>query len=271
MAVNPQRGPSGDGSNAVLRVLSATLGGRVGIKKVELYDGSILTQVLCTTHREHKIELLANEEMILVDVEARFGPFELLMFNQRPGNFSYGKSAAIVTALGVEHHMHTLDGSLSPAQAALLESGVLSRLLESIAPKELEEINVSQRLVRVYLQNPTAERVTTVINAVIDLMPHESPCERSGEFDDWPDSLRPLIPLLSKWAIDDDEERSRKLKACAGSTRQRLVDAVTPALPAIDAFLKSFGKNPPEDVCALGSLAQAALEAQSMAKLTTRK
>src|SRR5690242_7992360 len=110
-----------------------------------------------------------------------------------------------------------------------------------------------------------------VINAVIDLMLHELSGERTSDFDAWPDSLRPLVPLLSKWAIDDDEERSRKLKTCAASTRQNLVDAVNPALPAIDVFLNSFGKNPREEVCALGSLAQAALEAQSMVKQPAKK
>ena len=102
-------------------------------------------------------------------------------------------------------------------------------------------------------------------------MPHESPKGISLDLDALPDSLRPLGPLLAKWAIDDDEERTRKLKRCAVSTRQKLVDAVIPCLPAIDAFLDSFGENPPEEACAFGSLAQAALEAQSIYNETTRK
>jgi len=88
---------------------------------------------------------------------------------------------------------------------------------------------------------------------------------RKGEagFASLPDVLQPLVPLIARWGFEDDEERRRKLKRCSHSTRQKLADAVVPLLPAIDQFLDSFGTNPPEEACALGSLAQAAIEAQS--------
>jgi hypothetical protein len=123
---------------------------------------------------------------------------------------------------------------------------------------------VSQRLVRVYLRRPNKDRVMAIIHAVIDLMPHDTAGRTPAEFATFPDALRPLVPLIAKWAIEDDEERSRKLRRCAKSTRQRLANAVVPLLPAIDQFLDSFGANPPEEACALGTLAQAALEAQSL-------
>jgi hypothetical protein len=271
MSIAQVRRNSKADSIAVLRTLSATLGGRLGAKRVKRDDGSILTRALRATYREHKIELLANEEAILADVEARFGHFELLKINERPWKYRYGKPAAAVLANGVEHWIYAYKGSLSAAQTNLVESGVLTKLLESIAPQEREEINVSQRLVRVVLRNATAERVMACIHAVIDLMPHESSDEKAGAYLALPDSLQPLVPLLAKWAIDDDEERSRKLGRCAASTRQKLVDVVIPLLPALDVFLDSFGVNPPEEACALGSLAQAALEAQSILKRATKK
>jgi hypothetical protein len=97
---------------------------------------------------------------------------------------------------------------------------------------------------------------------VIELMPHETGDQTQIEFDSFPDALRPLIPLIAQWAISDDEERSRKLMRSAESTRQRLVNAVVPLLPLVDQFLDTFGRNPPEEACALGDLAQAAIEAQ---------
>jgi len=139
---------------------------------------------------------------------------------------------------------------------------VLGRLLDVINPSEGEEMNVSQRLVRVYLRGAKMDRVTAVIDAVIDIMPHEQ--RTPAAFATFPEALRPLVPLLPKWAIDDDDERSRKLRRCTPSSRQKLVDTVIPLLPAIDSFLDGFGTNPPEEACALGSLAQAALEAQSL-------
>jgi hypothetical protein len=201
--------------------------------------------------------------LILADVEANYGQFELLVINPRLGN-PYGKPAVAINTAGVEHVIFTIDGSLSRAQSELYESGALRRLLDAINPHGGEEINVSQRLVRVYLARPNKDRVMAIINAVIDLMPHDKADPTPAEFATFPDALRPLAPLIAKWAIDDDEERSRKLRRCAQSTRQKLADAVVPLLPAIDQFLDSFGANPPEEACALGSLAQAALEAQSL-------
>ena len=264
MKQHPVRSASSEGAAAILQAISKAVGGSVRAKKQELTNGSILTHVLHGTYRAHKIELIANEEMILVDVEARYGQFHLLTFNERQWKYRFGKPASVVLAHGVEYPMHTLDGSLSEAQAKLLQSGALSTLLEVIAPQELEQLDVSQRLVRVSLRHPTAERVLSILNAVVDHMPHESSKSVSLDVDALPDSLRLLAPLLTKWTIGDDEERSRKLKRSAASTRQKLIDAVIPHLQAIDAYLDSFGENPPEDACAFGSLAQAALEAQSL-------
>lgn len=271
MAYKRVRFANEEGSIAVLRALSERLGGVVRAKKQELNDGSILTHVLHGTYRAHKIELIGNEEMIVADVEARFGQFHLLIFNERQWKYRFGKPAAFVLAGGIEYAMYTHLGVLSEAQAKLLESGALSRLLESIAPQELEQIDVSQQLVRMILRHPTVERVLMFMDAVVDHMPHESMKGVSLDLEDVPDSLRPLAPLLTKWAIGDDEERSRKLERCSASTRQKLVDAVIPRLSAIGAFLDSFGKNPPLDICAFGSLAQAALEAQAIQNGTTRK
>ena len=250
-----------DDSISVLHELAKSLGGQVRKKVVHLYGGTTLTRQLRVLYRGHKIELLANEALILADVEASYGRFELLQINPISTRFQL-KPARTTNTSSAKHVILTFDGNLSGPQSELYESGVLGWFLDVVDPHEGEEINVSQRLVRVYLQRPNLNRVMATIHAVIDLMPHD---ERApAEFAAFPDALRPLVPLLAKWAIDDDDERSRKLKRCAQSTRQKLVDAVVPLLPAIDDFLDSFGANPPEEACALGSLAQAALEAQSL-------
>jgi hypothetical protein len=252
---------AGNDCIALLDDLAQTLNGHVRKKTVLLYGGVTLTRQLRGLYREHKIELLANHELVLTDVEASYGRFELLQINPRT-KFHHGTLARTITTTSANHMVFTLEGELSPAQAELYESGILRRLLDVIVPGEGEEINISQRLVRVYLRRPNINRVTTIIDAVIDLMPHERGAPAA--FGTFPETLRPLAPLLARWAIDDDDERSRKLKRCARSTRQKLVDAVIPLLPTIDSFLDSFGPNPPEEACALGSLAQAALEAQSL-------
>jgi len=246
----------------VLHDLAKILGGRVTKKNVMLIGRGNITQQLRAVYRGHKIELLANNSLILADIEARYGQFELLLINPLLTRIPYGKPALTIEAVGVKHSIFTIGGTLSRSQSELCQSRILRRLLDVIEPQEGEEINISQQLFRVYLSAPRTNRVMAVINAVIDLMPHETP-ER--EFADiLPEDLQPLVPLIPKWAIEDDKERSRKLRRCAQSTRRKLIDAVLPLLPAIDKFLDSLGANPPEEACALGSLAQAALEAQSL-------
>jgi hypothetical protein len=249
-----------NGCIGVLCDLAQTLKGHVKKKTVHLYGGATLLRQLRAVYRGHKIELLANDELMLADVEAAYGRFELLQIKPRSARFQHGKAARTITSRDAEFTIFTLDGNLSPAQAKLYESGALGRIFDVIGPRQGEEINISQRLVRVYLQRPNADRVSRIIDAVIDFMPRE----HSGDVVALPEALRPLLPLLAKWAINDDDERSWKLRRCARSTRQKLVDAVVPLLPAIDNFLDTFGANPPEEACALGSLAHAALEAQSL-------
>ena len=248
----------------LLPELAKQLGGRLSGKKRLLHGGITLTRTLRTIYCDHKIELFANESLMCADVEARYGQFRLFMFN---GRYRYGKPAANVRASGVEHAMFTIDGKLSPAQATLFESGILSSMLEIIRPEEGEQLDISQSLVRFFLNRPTPDRVMDFIHAVIELMPHEAPGYATIEVEAIPQALRPLIPWLTKWAIDDDEERSRKLKRSSVTSRQKLVDAVVPNLSYINEYLDSFGKNPPANACAFGSLAQAALEAQSLIEL----
>jgi len=249
-------------SIGALNDLAQSLGGRVTKKNVMLIGRGNITQQLRAVYRGHKIELLANDSLILADIEARYGQFELLLINPLLTRIPYGKPALMIESAGVTHLIFTIGGSLSRSQSELYQSGVLKRLLDVIEPQEGEEINISQQLFRVYLSAPRTIRVMAIINAVIDLMPHETP-ERTFA-DILPDDLQPLVPLIPKWAIGDDKERTRKLRRCAQSTRRKLIDTVVPLLPAIDKFLDGFGANPPEEACALGSLAQAALEAQSL-------
>ncbi len=238
------------------------MGGQVRKKVVLLYGGITLTRQLRAVYRGHKIELLANDDLILADVEGNYGRFELLRINPRSTEVSHRKPAHTINTSTSKQVVCSSDGSLSASQSELCESGVLQRLVDIVDPHEGEEINVSQRLFRVYLQRPNKSRVVSILDAEIDLMPHAG--RMTDEFATLPEPLRPLVPLLAKWAIDDDDERSRKLKRCAQSTRQKLINAVIPLLPAIDDFLGSFGADPPEEACALGSLAQAALEARSL-------
>ncbi len=79
---------------------------------------------------------------------------------------------------------------------------------------------------------------------------------------DLPDELNALVPLLAEWNISDDLERGERIERAGTAARKALIAAVIPRLPAINAYLDSFGSSPSEQACSFGTLAEAAIEAQ---------
>ena len=89
------------------------------------YGGTTLTRQLRALYRGHKIELLANEALILADVEASYGRFELLQINPISTRFQL-KPARTINTSSAKHVILTFDGNLSGPQSELYESGVLA-------------------------------------------------------------------------------------------------------------------------------------------------
>lgn len=265
MSNKPQQAnPGGQGGLGALDDVAKAFEARVKRTKVMIGDGSVLTRILRAQYRKHRIELVSNEKLMLIDVEANYGQFTLLKVRAvvQQGIRSSGE---IVTASGRAYEISAVAlTALSREQSSLIASCAVAKILERVDLREGEEIHISQKLVRMFLLSPTRERVMAFIDAVIDFMPHEPGRKDQFDFEGLPDSLRPLIPLLAKWAISDDDERSRKLRRCTQSTRQRLITGVIPLLPEIDKYLGSFAENPTGEACEFGDLAQAALEAQSL-------
>lgn len=243
-----------------MRAVAVSLGVGIQRVKVELDDGRTLKHRVRAFHLGHQIELLAGEDLILVDVEAHYGSFTLFFINPRKRHTLWGEPIFTMSIAGRELQGFNYPGELTSEQSSLIDSGTLRNLLEAIGPQAGEQINVSQRLVRVFLLRPSAERVMAVIQAVIDLMPHVG--ESRERYADLPAELRPLIPLVSKWGISDDEERWQAIRRSSRSTRQKLVSTVIPILPILNRYLDDFGDLP--EACELGDVAQAAMEAQKL-------
>jgi len=256
---------SGPDSVQVVDEIAKAIGGRLKNVKSRWLDGSTRIRQLRVEHLGHQIEIVADHESMMFDIEARFGQFYLLYVNPwKENRWDEKPPAYTIQAAGMEYRVYTHGNKLSPEQTQLLEAGTLKRLIEAIQLRPEETMNVSQRLVRFDLKKPSAERALTAIRAVISLMPHES-SNSFRPYDELPSKLHPLVPLMSKWGISDDEERWQKIRRSARSTRQKLVDAVVPLLPAINEYLDAFKSEPlSPEACELGNLAQAALEAQRL-------
>jgi hypothetical protein len=89
--------------------------------------------------------------------------------------------------------------------------------------------------------------------------------EAEPDFTLLPDQLQPLAPLIRKYAVADDVERSEQLAKASTNELQELSAAAEPHWDAINAYLDE-NMNPPgprQDMAlALDSFSQAAIEAR---------
>jgi hypothetical protein len=243
----------------VVNEIAIAIGGRLRNVKSSWQDGSTRVRELRTEYLGHRIEIVADRQSVMVDIEARFGRFTLVNINPWKKGWP---PACVVNAEGSDYEIYTYGNKLSQDQLELVETGTLARLLASLQLHPEEMMDVSQRLVRFDLKNPSVDRVLMAIQAVIRLMPHES-TKSFQPYDDLPNKLQLLVALMSKWSISDDEERSEKISRAARSTRIRLVETVLPLIPEINQYLDTFQTEPlSPEACELGSLVEAALEAQ---------
>jgi hypothetical protein len=78
-----------------------------------------------------------------------------------------------------------------------------------------------------------------------------------------PENLRPLVPLLKKWCILDDNEREQLVEETSQKQKQKLVKTVWPYMVEINSFLDSFGDEPlSHEAILMGNLAELVSELQ---------
>ena len=89
--------------------------------------------------------------------------------------------------------------------------------------------------------------------------------EAEPDFTLLPDELQPLTPLIRKYAVADDVERSEQLSNASTNELRELSAAAEPHWDAINAYLDK-NMSPPgprqEMALALDSFSQAAMEAR---------
>lgn len=83
-----------------------------------------------------------------------------------------------------------------------------------------------------------------------------------------PEDLRDVFPLLTRWAISDDVERSDLVGSAKTAALRRLVDRAEPRLRRIAEFLGQPGAQDLDEAVALDALAQSVMEARQ--ELTRR-
>ena len=85
-----------------------------------------------------------------------------------------------------------------------------------------------------------------------------------------PPDLQELAPVIRAWAIGDVEERDRRLESASTEDLASFWLAVSPHLPAINAYLEAAVQGPDADeAIVLASTADSAIEAASIIERRT--
>jgi hypothetical protein len=149
-----------------------------------------------------------------------------------------------------------------PDPLALQQPGVREAVL-ALQLEPDESVKVYTNGISAYLrprpQQPLIE-VLKLLARLADELPAGETIPLS--LGDLPDRFRPLIPLIRKWGITDDAERTERLERASRRQLQVLVRRVSPLFESINAYLDGFGEDVSAAAAALGSLAEAAAEAK---------
>jgi hypothetical protein len=101
-----------------------------------------------------------------------------------------------------------------------------------------------------------------ILCKLVGTLPPDTQVKQRLSKADVPMDLRAALPLLSRWAISDDQTREERIGRARTPSLVALRDAVVPLLGRIDAYIEGFGPTPPKSATRFGDLAQAAIEAR---------
>jgi hypothetical protein len=189
---------------------------------------------------------------------------EPLSINRNNANDSMQEAAAPLTIDKEQYACFARSGALTLRHNNLFTKSQFIAAIREMHLQAPESLLFAGDSISVYLDHPSLSRVTKAIESLIDLA--ESISEPTEELDlsALPTQFHPLIPLIKKWAIGDDSDREDFLEDLPKTTLKRFVEEVEPYLPLIDSYLDSFGSHPSEEACALGRLAECAVEAKHL-------
>jgi len=225
-------------------------------------SGSPFTKSLYSKHRGRGIRVHANDDYVCLEVK---GPYALGVFSiNRPNRIDPTQVPSDPLEIdGREYATFAREGKC-PTKMGLAETTAISRLLKIVQLADSESLQTYEDAVRIYLKASPVDRVVDIIEALIEIIPKETEPELELELGKLPSNFHTLISLISKWAISDDDERAQLLLDSYKSELASLVETVEPYLALIDSYLDSCGKNPLAEACALGTLAECALEARAV-------
>lgn len=220
-------------------------------------DGVLIAEA---RFRPGPLKVTAFGTTLRIILEVRGFRQQLLFSLNRPED--YRRDAVTVGSID---HSTVLGYSIGDRMAALqtwLEVPYHRALLAALglAPDEYMHFYENGAWISVFPERATPDLVTR-LQAIVKACPPIGGNVPTDAVADLPPSLRPLVPLFREWAIEDDEERTRKINHSGRVRLRKFHGAVEPLLGEIDEYLRSFGSRPlPLVAVRIGLLAEAVAE-----------
>jgi hypothetical protein len=228
----------------------------------KLVSGEPFLKQVRYPYRGRRVKVFGNSSFLSVSIGGSF-PTQPFSVNEIDLNNLLLQNRAIPNATG--YCVFTETGDLSFDQRSIINRIEFSLLMRELALQTGEKLGIFRNNISVYLKKPSMARVSACVDGLTTLAARIEIMEKELDFSILPSRFHTLIPLIMKWAIDDDLDRENLLENLPRTKLEKFVEEVEPYLQPIDSYLGAFGQYPPsEAVCALGRLAECAAEAKRL-------
>jgi len=222
--------------------------------------GEPFSKQLRYTYRDRPIRVFANNHFLNATISGSF-PIQSFSVNCPNLVFPNFQCATTILVKGKPHPIFTADGSLSDNERHLIQSQAFTAILRDLDLGPDEKLHFTEEDISFYFRESALARVIEALDKITSLAEHIEVPARELDLHALPAQFQPLIPLIRKWAIPDDQEREDFLESLPRQVLRAFLDEVEPHLNSIDSYLDSFGDQPPsEEAAALGRLAECAVE-----------
>lgn len=232
--------------------------------------GDFFRKQLSVEYRGRKLRLRANSDFMVGQISGSFGVVAFSI-NRRDSGAPVSEIPLRVAGFPA---LPVFARQSSGQLGGLLGSAAVRQTLEDLQLKEKESLHFGTDAIVFYLQRDSVGELMSAIDVACSLA-EQLPVGNEDEdidLDVLPSEFKRLAPLIRKWGVTDDEERSELIEEASRATLQQLVKSVTPHLSSIDEYLNSFGTEAlSRAAIALGALAECTLEARLRLEKGPRK
>jgi hypothetical protein len=209
-----------------------------------------------------------NDEYVVIEMNGAFGGNIVCSFNHKnvffqKEHFGTARLASATLASLYGCRIFLLKSEASSNAPSLLRKPAIRKYIRALNPGPKESLHILQGQVALYLQRYKSGEVLDALKRLSMLVCNLRDASKQAiGFEALPAEFHGLIPLIQRWGITDDEERSERLVRASRSVRSLLVKEVEPYFNVINRYLDSFGSKPlPEHAVLLGALAECVSEA----------